>query len=88
MIEVNLKEKLKQEKQKKIIERKDLDLALYLDFQRELLEYRVACISIYPIIEINKMRRKHNVILERLSKRLSIPTIMSNLEKMKKYIKK
>ena len=83
MIETDMKKKLKIEREKTLKKRQDLDLQLYLDFQRELLECRVSCVRNYPICEINKMRRKHNAILERLSKRLCIPTILTTLSKMK-----
>lgn len=82
MIEVNLKEKLKEVKQKSIEKRKDLDLKLYLDFQRELLEYRCTMIPFYPIEQINKIRNKHNAILERLAKRLNICTIRNSLNRI------
>lgn len=81
MTESNLKIKLKEQKQKSIQKRKDNDLHLYLDFQRELLEYRVSLIPNNTVNEINSLTRKHNVILERLAKRLAIPTILSNNKK-------
>lgn len=83
MIEVNLKEKLNQEKQKSIKKQQDKDLELYLVFQRELLEYRVCLIPLYSVPEINSLSRKHRAILEKLAKRLKIPLI-SNLRGLKK----
>lgn len=77
------KNKIKELKQKSIQKRKDLDLKLYLDLQKELVEYR-SCIYFntkMTIIELNKLRKVHNNILERLTKRLKIPTILSTIKK-------
>lgn len=77
------KNKIKELKQKSIQKRKDLDLKLYLDLQKELVEYR-SCIysnTKMTIIELNKLRKVHNNILERLTKRLKIPTILSTIKK-------
>lgn len=77
-------------KQQSILKRKDLDLKLYLDFQKELVEYR-NCLFVntnMKIIELNKLRDIHNKILERLAKRLKIQTIFFNLENsIKKIVK-
>lgn len=77
MTESNLKQKLKEQKQKSIQKRKDNDLKLYLDFMNELLEYRISLIPNNTVKQINSLTRKHKVILERLAKRLAIPTILS-----------
>ena len=84
MIEVNLKQKLRDQKQKEINHKKDLDLKLYLDFLKELIDYRVSLVDKLPIKELCDMRIKHKFILERLSKRLKIPTIRSCLNNHKK----
>jgi len=82
MIEVNLKEKLKEQKQKSIQKRQDLDMKLYLDLQCELVDYRVSLMTILPIKEFNILRNKHNSILERLAKRLNINTIRNTLNRI------
>lgn len=82
MIEVNLKEKLKEQKQKSIQKRQDLDMKLYLDLQCELVDYRVSLLPFLPIKEHNALRNKHNSILERLAKRLNINTIRNTLNRI------
>lgn len=71
------------QKQKSVEKKHDLDLHLYLDFQKELVSYRSVVYSNtnMTLYQLNELEKIHNNILERLAKRLKVPLILETLKK-------
>lgn len=79
--------KIEKVKLNSIKKQKDLDLNLYIDLAKTLLDYRtemIACKGI-TLKKIKQMRLKHREILKKIGIRLKIPTFDIILTKYKTY---